>query len=283
MPPLDVAAGVSNGFTHRSAREKCPPGVCVMMPWADANVSSSSSRPAVMVVAHERSGTHFLMNTLACCYGYVSQPWINLDHVPFAINFYSPIQVREKLLALAAGPRLHLIKSHHQASFFADELSCLAENYVIFYICRNPVDVLLSFWRFMHRWPWFEGPKVADPLTFARSEPCGNMMRYQLRQHPNLMQRWAAHVEGWLEAAAMVRRILVVRYEDLDAHFAEVVAGFAWQLGCPPQAIVRPSRDFNVVPGGPDDPSGQGLSPDVEALRDLCRATVGPTMSRLGY
>ena len=31
-------------------------------------------RPAVMVVSHERSGTHFLMNALAACYGYVSRP-----------------------------------------------------------------------------------------------------------------------------------------------------------------------------------------------------------------
>ena len=248
-----------------------------------ASVPASSSRPAVMVVAHERSGTHFLMNTLAACYGYVSQPWINFDHVPFAINFYSPSQVRDQLLALAAGPRTHLVKSHHQAGFFVGELPRLAEHYVLFYVCRNPVDVLLSYWRFMHRWPWFEGPKVADPLTFARSEPCGYMMRYQLRQYPNLMQRWAAHVEGWLEAASALRRVLVVRYEDLDAHFAEVVQGFALVLGRPPQALARPPREVNVIPGGPDDPSGQGLRPDVEALRELCHASVGATMTRLGY
>jgi hypothetical protein len=145
------------------------------------------------------------------------------------------------------------------------------------------VDVLLSYWRFLHRWDWFEGPKVADPLTFARAEPCGYMMRYQLRQHPNLMLRWSAHVEGWLEAAASVRRVLIVRYEDLDAHFAEVVSGFAWQLGRPPQALVRPSRGLNIIPGGPEDPSGQGVPLDVEALRELCRATVGATMTRLGY
>lgn len=254
-----------------------------MKPLPSVSVPPPAARPAVMVVAHERSGTHFLMNTLASCYGYVSQPWINFDHVPFAINFYSPAQVRDQLLTLTAGSRTHLIKSHHQAGFFAGELSHLAEHYVIFYVCRNPVDVMLSYWRFMHRWPWFEGPKVADPLSLARAEPCGYMMRYQLRQHANLMERWAAHVEGWLEAAATQRRILVVRYEDLDAHFAEVVAGFAWQLGQPPQAFVRPPRDFNVIPGGPDDPSGQGLFPDIGALRDLCRATVGGTMTRLGY
>lgn len=254
-----------------------------MTPWTAARDRSATPPPAVMVVAHERSGTHFLMNTLAASYGYVSQPWINFDHLSVAINFYSPSQVREQLLALAAGPRTQLVKSHHQAGFFAGELPRLAEHYVIFYVCRDPVDVLLSYWRFLHRWPWFEGPKVADPLTFARAEPCGYMMRYQLRQHANLMQRWAAHVEGWLEAAAAEPRVLVVRYEDLDAHFEDVVPGFAWVLGRPPQAIVRPPRNVNVIPGGPADPSGQGVPPDVEALRDLCRAHVGAVMTRLGY
>jgi hypothetical protein len=109
------------------------------------------------------------------------------------------------------------------------------------------------------------------------------MMRYQLRQHANLMQRWAAHVEGWLEAATAVRRVRLVRFEDLDTQFEEVVQGFAWVLGRPPRAIVRPSRDVNVILGGPRDPSGRGIPPDVEALQDLCRATIGTTMTRLGY
>ncbi len=32
-----------------------------------------------MVVSHERSGTHFLMNTLALNFGYIAKPWINFD------------------------------------------------------------------------------------------------------------------------------------------------------------------------------------------------------------
>jgi hypothetical protein len=55
------------------------------------------------------------------------------------------------------------------------------------------------------------------------------MMRYQMRQHPHLLARWEAHVAGWLAAAAAVPRVVVVRYEDLDARFAETMRGFA---GC---------------------------------------------------
>jgi hypothetical protein len=239
--------------------------------------------PAVMVVAHERSGTHFLMNTLAACYGYISQPWVDFDHFQVNINFYYPVHVCDSLLDSAAKSRTHLVKSHHQAGFFSGQLSRLTEQYVLFYVCRDPVNVMISHWRFVHRWPWFEGPRVADPLTFARSEPCGNLMRYQVRQHPNMMLRWASHVEGWLAAAATQPRVVVVRYEDLDTHFAETVHSFARVLGRPPLTLDRPPRDANIIPGGPGDPSGRGVAPDVAALRGLCRAAVGATMMRLGY
>jgi hypothetical protein len=243
----------------------------------------SEYRSAVMVVSHERSGTHFLMNSLAACYGYVSAPWIDFDRPLVNINYFYLPEVMEALLGLAAGPMANLVKSHHPADFFGSELGRLTERYVVFVVCRDPAAVLLSFWRFLHAWPWAEGPKVADPLTFARSEPCGLMMRYQPRQYPNLMQRWAAHVDSWLTAAAGRPRVVVVRYEDLDAHYEETVRGFAGVLGRPPQSLVRPLRDVNVIPGGPPDPTGRGIPPDTEALRRLCRETVGATMARLGY
>ena len=44
----------------------------------------------VMVVSHERSGTHFTMNSLAACFGYASMPWIDLDHDVFNINYHDP-------------------------------------------------------------------------------------------------------------------------------------------------------------------------------------------------
>jgi len=35
------------------------------------------SAAPVMVVSHQRSGTHFMMNTVAACFGYVSNPWLD--------------------------------------------------------------------------------------------------------------------------------------------------------------------------------------------------------------
>jgi Sulfotransferase domain len=241
------------------------------------------ARPALMVVTHERSGTHFLMNALAACYGYVNAPWLNLDQTTLNINYYHPPEISQALLSVASQPIANIVKSHHPTEFFAEELARLTERYIVFTICRDPVAVLLSNWRFVHRWPWFEGPKAADPLTFARAAPCGRMMRYQMHQHPTMMHRWAAHVEGWLAAAAVLPRVVVVRYEDLDTHYEDTIRSFAGILGRPPQALLRPARDVNVVPGGPADPTGSGIPPATEALRRLCRETIGGTMARLGY
>ncbi len=240
-------------------------------------------RPAVMVVSHERSGTHFLMNSLAACYGYVSNPWVNFEPQAVAINFFYPPSVRDYLVQLAALPVATIVKSHHQAEFFGDELGRISQRMIIFMIHRDPVDVMVSFWRFLHNWPWFEGPKLDDPLAFACAEPCGNMMRYQTRQYPTMMHRWAAHVEGWRNAASVSPRVVPVRYSDLLDRYEDTSRSFAAVLECEPISLARPARDTSVVPGGPHDPTRSGRTPDKEALRRLCRETVGETMARLGY
>jgi hypothetical protein len=182
---------------------------------------------------------------------------------------------------VALRPIANVVKSHHPVDFFADELSTLIPRYAILAICRNPVSVMLSLWRFYHRWP-FEGPAVGDPFALARVEPSGGMLHFQKRQYANVLQRWAAHVEGWLAAAEAHSGIMAVRYEDLDSRYEELMSTLSELLGVPPQGLVRPARDVNVVPGGSLDPTGCGAI-DVESLERLCRDEVGETMERLGY
>ena len=45
-----------------------------------------TDRPKVLVVSHERSGTHFMMNSLAANFGYVANPFMNLDS-SLGVNF----------------------------------------------------------------------------------------------------------------------------------------------------------------------------------------------------
>lgn len=243
----------------------------------------SEQRPAVMTVTHERSGTHFMMNSLAACFGYVSNPWVNLDPAESSLNINYYGGRWDELLKLAERRMANIVKSHLPAAFFQNMLGLLTSGYVIFVVIRDPVAVMLSFWRIMHRWGRLAGPIVSDPQSFARAEPSGWSLRYQRRQYPSMLRRWEGHVQGWLAAAEVQPRIAIIRYEDLNARYEETMRRCGQLLGLTPQAFPRPARNVNVIPGGPDDPAGQGVPPDVEELRRLCRETVGDTMTRLGY
>ena len=50
----------------------------------------SRTPASVLVVSHERSGTHFLMNSIARGYGYTSTPWVDMDYDSMPINFFHP-------------------------------------------------------------------------------------------------------------------------------------------------------------------------------------------------
>ena len=75
-------------------------------------------RPAVMVVSHERSGTHFLMNAIARACGYTSDPWVDLDWHSLLINYFSPENIAKTLRRLTDQHVASIIKSHHAIEFF---------------------------------------------------------------------------------------------------------------------------------------------------------------------
>ncbi len=236
------------------------------------------NRLPVMVISHERSGTHFLMNSLARAYGYVSAPWFDLDHNRLTINFSHPPAIAATLDRLADQRIASIVKSHHAAGFFDGVLNRVLTRYVVFYIHRDPVEVMLSFWRFMHRWQWHEGPKRDDPLAFAAAAPEGHLMRYQTHQHRTMLDRWANHVEGWHKAAEGRPRLRLVSYAALRDDYAGALAGFSGLLGAKLLDPTPPSKDENVIPGGTIQ-----HQPDVAALRALCLAEIGETMRKLGY
>jgi Sulfotransferase domain len=247
-------------------------------------VSSPPLTP-VMVVSHERSGTHFLMNSVARGYGYVANPWINLDLYPFAINYHHPPEIARLLMSFAELGTASIVKSHHPADFFAGVLDRIAERYVVLYIHRDPVEVMLSFFQFMHHWRWHEGPKLEDPLAFARAQPEGQMLRYQVRQQPSLLHRWQNHVEGWLAAAAAQPRIVPIRYKDLRDDYATTLQGLVAVLGSEPVDLTPPPREKDTI-HVPDDVKRTALARAPETIRQLRRIaadTVGATMARAGY
>ena len=235
-------------------------------------------RPGVIVVSHERSGTHFLMNALAYGYGYANA--VDLDQAQMSANFYFPPMLAKIVMDhLPRRPNV-IFKSHHAAEFFDGVVDELLRKVVILYVHRDPVDVMVSFWRLVHGFMWREGPKTKTAYDFAKAEPEGQMLRYQMHQRANMLDRWACHVEGWVAAAEKRPRLGVVRYDDLLNNYERTLRGLSGLLGQPSGTFQPPPRDQSVVKGAKADSLP---APDMDALRTLALAEVGDTMRRLGY
>lgn len=245
--------------------------------------SFDSDHKAAMVVSHERSGTHFTMNALAGCFGYVSKPWVDLDHTEININFHHAPSMEKVFDFIIEKRCASTVKSHHSAEFFESVLSRIEGKMEVVYVVRNPVDVMVSFWRFLHTWNWVEGPLAATAAGFAESAPMGRLMRYQWRQHETMLHRWADHAEGWLNAAAAHPNVHVVRYEDMVSDFPGAMRGLADAMELPLRSDSPPGRESNVVQKGkrPFDPAPG--ADDRDAVRTVAKARLGPRLETLGY
>ncbi len=278
-PP--VIRRLRTALAHRGAAAEVAPPEPASAPAVLAQVRRLAP---VMVVSHERSGTHFLMNALSYAYGYTAEPWIDLDVHNRAVDLSSPGRIAASLQALADDPLLRIVKSHHAAEVFGAELERVTQDYTVFYIHRDPAAVMTSLWRHLNGLGWDEGPKTVDPLALAQAEPIGRLRRYQARRHETMLQRWAAHVRGWLTQADMNSRIIPVRYEELDSDYEMTVATFADAVGrAPLKPFLRPPRDVNVISGGAEVCETRVPPALRSALVAHCSAELGSILERVGH
>lgn len=209
---------------------------------------STKNRPKVMVVSHERSGTHFLMNTIALNFGYVSDPWIDIDH-----NTVVNPWAYENILFLinqAMGKNVvNTFKSHHAVEFFLPILDRILEEFVIFYIWRADKDKLFeSVRKHFNDFPWHCGPKCESGYELQLSAPSGACTRYQVHAHENMLERWNAHVKGWTKLEREHKNVVLIQYEVLDKHFErEVIKIGRYLVDLPPSPPIRPPRNVNVI------------------------------------
>ncbi len=189
--------------------------------------SDSEIALPVMVSSHERSGTHFVINSIANNSAFRNDPHLNYDTTPLGSfhNFHDSQAVLSFFGYLCEQKCASVIKSHFSPGFFLDDsgkllLSGLCKT---IYIARNPLEAMISYHRFVNYFPWYEGPRAKRPIDFLKAAPEGRMLRYQSMQVDTILERWAFHFLSWLAiAAANPNDVLVVNYKDLDRdHAAE--------------------------------------------------------------
>lgn len=249
----------------------------------DTLAAPKGGRPAVMVASHERSGTHFMINSLVSAYGYSIEPRMDLDHVmadvPF--NVYNEHAMAQFMATFGAGRYGNIVKSHYAVEFFDAYNKKPAKGILVFYIHRDPASVILSYWRYTMAAAWREGPKIDDPIAFATAEPEGLMLRYQWRSPRTILHRWAQHVEGWTEAAKKNRNIIPVRYDELNDSYAETIKSFRAVLKLKPLDLTKPDADKKVILA--KAAVRGGMQEERKKIAEIARREVGDTMKALGY
>ena len=187
-----------------------------------------------MVISHERSGTHFLINTLAKILG-LSNVQQDLHLTESNENYYSEQyvnDVQEHLKTLSLVPKT-IIKSHHHNDFFKN-FDFKEHNITPFYIYRDPRDVLVSCHHYFnsHR-PQIESqtfPYSASPTELAFGiKPTQYKFdsAYSYHRNETMLERWCNHTGPFIED----ERFIKIKYEDLNLRFEETCEDIGKTIG----------------------------------------------------
>ena len=228
----------------------------------------------LMVCSHERSGTHFAMNSIDTVSEYCSRPWLNYDLIPLGgkINFFSRKSTTEFIKGLSSLKvngiqtcNASILKSHFPISNLGEDAMNLPLK--IIYIWRDPAETIASLWKFMHRWGWDEGPKTASPIELATMRPSGQSQRYQASNYKDYFERWAAHVIDGIKHCEQNPKARSISYKELLKDHTSTTEDLCNHLNIKMlQKPSLPSKTHNVIKG-----STLNLEPDAMArLKELC-------------
>jgi len=202
----------------------------------------------ILIVSHERSGTHFLLNSIGLNFNRPFQPigiGKELSGGPMAEERFSQEEMRDfldssRFLQECGGvnkfsPPDQMLKSHHDVDFHGLSKDVLKEKYYVFYIYRECKDVLTSMYYYfnLHKevYPWTED--VSDfclTLKYKNDE-------YLSQEYNNFVERWKIHTDGWLSSKIPDK---VISYEELSFHFDDVIHEIGEIIEEAPKKIARP-------------------------------------------
>ena len=206
----------------------------------------------LIVVSHERSGTHFLINSITNnsggVYGrpYPLEPYKDVYHDG---PYDDPKEYKEYVYAWLNSYRgvseSKIFKTHHKAEFFKDYLADIKEEYHILYIRRNPLDVLTSLYHYYRNCEPGNQPHQnfsldIDDFLFNKT-PKDDW--YSLTPNSSNAERLKEHVNEWSELG-----VDMVFYEDLKLDYQNTMGKIFNVLGLSSPKVFKETMLSGIRP-----------------------------------
>ncbi len=211
------------------------------------------------VISHERSGTHFLINTInqnlkvnvgegfgspSCGKGwnYVGD-W--LGPYDSEEKRFQEIERYNRWCWNLAPHSNSIIKTHASRRLFEEKFKSAP----VVYIYRDPRDTMVSFYHYLQKCeglyrahPWIERIGDISFSDFLRMPLKDYLRKGFFFDEPmvNVIERWAVHVSGWLSDG----NICAIRYEDLKTQPQLVMAQVSKHLNVP--FLDRQFQEINI-------------------------------------
>lgn len=185
----------------------------------------------ILVVTHERSGTHLVINIINIKN--------NGDFIPIGkLPKYETIFTLENYIKYVKRHTIYSIyesnlvfKSHHQIQFFEPIIEKLFDNFKVIYVKRDIKDVLISYYKFLNGKGFDENGNSKPIENFPEfknwifMKPCDVGYKY-FEKHPDphifiepedYIERLIMHECGWMKYKD---KILTINYEDVLNNFS---------------------------------------------------------------
>lgn len=176
----------------------------------------------ILVVSHERAGTHFLIDSIAENHKQFSNERIDLyieEYLPPSesrlISYKNNLQ--KEISSYFGISTNRIFKSHHDVKFFDGILPELKKEFDILYIKRNVLDTLTSCYHYYSYHPHVDFPYSEDIDQFLFNiKPYDHLTdsAYSFKKSENNVLRWLNHTTGWEKAG-----VHIVDYDSLNSDF----------------------------------------------------------------
>lgn len=184
---------------------------------------------STLVITHERSGTHLLINTINydnkgqfITIGYIRK----ISNKIYTIDDFKH-ETYKHIMSNVYFDDYKVFKSHHQVEFMEPYLDFVFSNYNVIYLKRDVKDVLWSYYNFLYDkdnknipsfedWIFMKPDEIGQKLLTSQEKHIKGTDPHIIIEPNNFVERWKIHVDGWMKYKD---KMLVLNYEDLLTDF----------------------------------------------------------------